>query len=109
MKELVFRNKDVEFLARKLEFTRKEIEVLAEKLDAVKPLLSEREQALLEATFAAARDHVSMRPEPEVAELKDEFADAFVRGEATDYVIQYRIGTDPPHPPPPPRRETDSR
>lgn len=97
-----------------LEFSRSDIEGLVRKLDTLIPQLSDHEQKLLLAIFAAAGDLVwtarqegSPDPEASLTDLHDQLLNAFIPAAYNEFRIPPpRIGPPPPPrigPPPPPR------
>jgi hypothetical protein len=84
----------VEVVMAELEFTRRQVEDLARKLDSPESQLSERERALLLAIFSAASIQVrpsgaegSGRTEATLANLREELVNAFIPGDATEFLI----------------------
>jgi hypothetical protein len=74
-----------------VEFNRTEVEALTAKLDSPQLQLSERERVLLRAIFAAAGNQVRRRGagagerEAGLASLREELANSFIPGEATEF------------------------
>jgi len=81
-----------------LEFSRREVEELARKLDSPQLQLSERERVLLLAVFSVASNQVrhsdtesSGRTEATLANLREELVNAFIPGDASDFIISGHI------------------
>jgi hypothetical protein len=77
-----------------LEFSRGEVEDLAGKLDAPQSQLSRRERLLLLAIFSAASNKVRLsgaespgKTEATLASLREELVNAFIPGNAPDFII----------------------
>ena len=88
-----------------LEFSRAEVEDLAQKLTSPDLQLSAQEQALLLAIFSAASNRVRssdapppVRGEPTLANLHEELINAFIPGDAPEFIIDAPIIIPPKGP-----------
>ena len=86
-----------------LEFSRGEVEDLAQKLTSPDLQLSTQEQALLLAIFSAASNQVRssdapppVTGEPTLANLHEELINAFIPGDATEFIIDAPLLIIPP-------------
>jgi hypothetical protein len=74
-----------------LQFSRAEIDGLAQKLGSLQPELSEREQQLLVAIFAAARSEVRVisadSGDITVTDLRAELLKAFIPDDGSEFII----------------------